>query len=50
MDMAQAFVFDVGWAFFAAWGMVLAAISVIAFGRDLFPSRNNQSANKSTVA
>jgi len=37
MDMAQVFVFDVGWAFFAAWGMVLAAVSVIAFGRDLLP-------------
>ncbi|MFZ0817793.1 MAG: hypothetical protein WAM78_19870 [Candidatus Sulfotelmatobacter sp.] len=37
MDMAQVFVFDVGWAFFAAWGMVLAAVSIIAFGRDLLP-------------
>jgi hypothetical protein len=37
MDMAQAFVFDVGWAFFAAWGMVLAAVSIVAFGRDIFP-------------
>jgi hypothetical protein len=37
MDMAQVFVFDVSWAFFAAWGMVLAAVSVIAFGRDLLP-------------
>jgi hypothetical protein len=36
MDMAQAFVFDAGWIFFAAWGMILAAVSVIAFGRDLF--------------
>jgi hypothetical protein len=35
MDMAQ--VFDVGWAFFASWGMVLAAVSIIAFGRDIFP-------------
>lgn len=34
MDTAQALVFDVGWAFFAAWGVVLAAASVIAFGRD----------------
>lgn len=36
MDLAQVFIFDLGWAFFAAWGMVLAAISVVAFGRDIF--------------
>jgi hypothetical protein len=38
MDLAQVFIFDVGWAFFAAWGTVLAAVSVIAFGRDILPS------------
>ena len=37
IDQAQVFIFDIGWAFFAAWGMVLAAVSVIAFGRDLLP-------------
>ncbi len=35
MDMVQVFIFDAGWIFFAAWGMVLAAVSVIAFGRDI---------------
>jgi len=38
MDLAQVFIFDLGWVFFAAWGMVLAAVGAIAFGRDLFPS------------
>jgi hypothetical protein len=38
MDMVEAFIFDVGWIFFAAWGMALAALSVIAFGRDILPS------------
>jgi hypothetical protein len=38
MDMAQVLIFDLGWIFFAAWGMVLAAVSAIAFGRDLFPT------------
>ena len=38
MDLAQAFIFAVGWIFFAAWGMVLAAVSVIAFGRDILPT------------
>ncbi len=35
MDLAQVLIFDLGWIFFAAWGMVLAALSAIAFGRDL---------------
>jgi hypothetical protein len=37
MDMVEVFIFDVGWVFFAAWGMALAALSVIAFGRDILP-------------
>jgi hypothetical protein len=35
VDLAQVFIFVMGWVFFAAWGMVLAAVSVIAFGRDI---------------
>jgi hypothetical protein len=35
MDMVQVVVFDVGWIFFAAWSMALAAFSVVAFGRDI---------------
>jgi hypothetical protein len=35
METLQVFIFDVGWIFFAAWGMALAALSVIAFGRDI---------------
>jgi hypothetical protein len=51
MDLAQAFIFDAGWIFFAAWGMVLAVVSVIAFGRDVLGIRrrntgkNNQQIN-----
>jgi hypothetical protein len=37
METLQVFIFDVGWIFFAAWGMALAALSVIAFGRDILP-------------
>jgi hypothetical protein len=37
MDLAQVSIFDLGWIFFAAWGTVLAALSAIAFGRDLLP-------------
>jgi len=35
MDSAQMFVFDLGWLFFAAWGTILVALGVLAFGRDL---------------
>jgi hypothetical protein len=38
MDLAQVFIFDLGWLFFATWAMVLAAVSVVAFGRDIMPS------------
>jgi hypothetical protein len=38
MDMVQVFILDLGWLFFIAWGMVLATVGAIAFGRDLFPS------------
>jgi hypothetical protein len=37
MDLAQAFIFAVGWVFFATWGACLAALSVIAFGWEIFP-------------
>jgi hypothetical protein len=38
MDKVQGFILDLGWIFFIAWGAVLAAVSLIAFWRDLFPS------------
>jgi hypothetical protein len=37
MDMVEVYIFDAGWIFFVAWGMALAALSVIAFGRDILP-------------
>ncbi|MFY9793693.1 MAG: hypothetical protein WA474_10170 [Candidatus Sulfotelmatobacter sp.] len=42
MDMVQAFVLDLGWIFFIAWGTVLAAVGAIAFGRDLLPSTSRR--------
>jgi hypothetical protein len=33
--MEHPFIFAAGWIFFALWGMALAAISVIAFRRDI---------------
>ena len=30
-----AYLFDAGWLFFAAWGLILLTIFIIAFGEDL---------------
>jgi hypothetical protein len=46
LDMAEAFIFDAGWIFFAAWGVVLAAVSVIAFGRDMLSFKQRQAIKK----
>jgi hypothetical protein len=35
MELVEGLVFDAGWIFFAAWAVILAAVSAIAFGRDL---------------
>jgi hypothetical protein len=35
MEVTETILLDAGWFFFAAWGMVLMAVSVVAFGRDL---------------
>jgi hypothetical protein len=37
MDWAQTFIFYAGWFFSIAWGTLLAAVSIIAFGRDILP-------------
>jgi hypothetical protein len=40
---AQFLILDLGWFFFAAWSMVLLALSAITFGRDLLSfDRNRQ--------
>jgi hypothetical protein len=37
--MNDSFLFDAGWLFFAAWTVVIGALSVTAFRNDLFPAR-----------
>ena len=37
MEIAEAIIFNAGWLFFAAWAVVLATVSVIAFGWDVLP-------------
>ena len=46
MDVVPVFIFDVGWIFFAAWTMALAALSVIAFGRDILPVAQRATVNE----
>jgi hypothetical protein len=46
MDMAQAFIFYAEWFFFIAWGALLAAVSVVAFGNDMVPSAQRATAQK----
>lgn len=38
MSGNEAYLFEAGWLFFAGWSLVLAALSLIAFGEDLIPS------------
>jgi hypothetical protein len=46
MDLVPAVIIDASWIFFAAWGMALAALSVIAFGRDILPEAQRATARK----
>lgn len=42
MDLAQTFVFDLGWLFFAAWATVIATLGVLAFGRDIVATADRE--------
>jgi hypothetical protein len=46
MEMAQTFIFYAEWIFFIAWGALLAAVSVVAFGNDVVPSAQRATAEK----
>lgn len=37
--ISDSFLSDAGWLFFAGWSLVVAAVSIAAFGRDLLPSK-----------
>jgi hypothetical protein len=37
--MSDSFLSDAGWLFFAAWSVVIGAVSIAAFGHDLLPSK-----------
>jgi hypothetical protein len=46
--MKDSYLFDAGWLFFAAWSVIVAVVSVAAFGRDFFPrtAQKDQSPNR----
>jgi hypothetical protein len=37
MTLTDSFLSNAGWLFFAAWTVMVAAVTIIAFGRDLLP-------------
>jgi hypothetical protein len=37
--MIDSFLFDAGSVFLAAWALTLTSVCVVAFGRDLLPSK-----------
>jgi hypothetical protein len=41
--MSDSYLLEAGWAFFAAWGVVVLIVSWAAFGRDLLPKRSQVS-------
>lgn len=46
MELAQALIVYVEWIFFTAWGMILAAVSVVAFGKDMLPTARREAIEK----
>jgi hypothetical protein len=46
MDSAQMFVFDLGWLFFAAWGTILTALGVVAFGHDIVAATDREDSTR----
>jgi len=50
MLMSDSYLFDVGWLFFAAWTVIVAVISLAAFGRDLLPSQTSLEQSQKTPA
>lgn len=45
--MSDSILTDAGSLFFAAWSLVIAALMLKAFGRDLLPSRAKSSTTRS---
>jgi hypothetical protein len=48
MDLTQTFIVYAEWIFFTGWGMALAAVSAVAFGRDIRAIAGRSSTEKKT--
>lgn len=54
MKVSDLFLSNAGWLFLMPWSLLVVAISVVAFGRDLFPAKahpesRNKAASSSTA-
>jgi hypothetical protein len=36
MSVVDSYIVEIGWLFFAAWGVIVAVFLIAAFGRDFF--------------
>jgi len=44
--MLDSFLSDAGWLFFTAWSAIVALVSLMAFGRDIFPSTTERNPSR----
>ena len=42
----DSFLSDAGWFFFAIWSAIVALVSLVAFGRDLFPATTRRDSSR----
>ena len=47
-NLFDPYLFDLGFILFCVWGVIVAIVSVAAFGRDLFPRTRLESTTKKT--
>ena len=48
MLTSDSYLFDAGWLFFMGWSVVVAVVSITAFGRDLIPFRSTLKQSRET--
>ena len=50
MKVSDLFLSNAGWLFLTPWSLLVVAISVAAFGRDLFPSKAHVDSQKKATS
>jgi len=48
MLTSDSYLFDAGWLFFMGWSVIVAVVSITAFGRDLIPFRSTLKQSRET--